>query len=74
MMDDGGGGGGGGPMGPDTILRYSDPMANLNPERATPRDFDERDQDEKKSRGSGSRANLRIPRYGPGAGTNSEQS
>lgn len=69
MMDDGGGGGGGYKP-PDTTIQYSDPLSGLRPEKQTPRDFDEREEDENTSPNVGSRSSLRIPRYGSGAGSN----
>lgn len=70
MMDDGGGGGGGYTP-PGTRYLYQDPEAGLNPQRATPADFIEGDEsDEGDQRGRGTRAQLRIPRYGSGAGSN----
>ena len=68
-LDDGGGGGGYDP--PDSTI-YQDPMSNLRPEKATPRDYDEREDNDVTGAdvARGSRSSLRIPKYGAGAGSN----
>ena len=68
MMDDGGGGGG-----PTNFTTYEDPYSGLSPEKAKPRDFDEREDDETNNLRArrGARQNLRIPTYGNNSGPNS---
>lgn len=59
--------------GPTNFTTYEDPYAGLSPEKAKPREFDERDPAQAQGLRArrGNRQNLRIPTYGNNTGPNS---
>lgn len=58
--------------GPTNFTTYEDPYSGLKPEKAKPRDFDERDKDQAEGLRArrGARRSLRIPTYGNNTGPN----